>query len=188
MKKKFIISVMFEDRVGIIADVTETVKNLGGNLEDITQTVMRGYFSMILLAAFDNDMTAETIQNRLSQTPGCEQFSISVREFNASAAPAKTNGSDADDNPNVYMLTASGPDQSGLVAKIAGYLKERDINIRDLTTCVTDSGDYSMIMEIVIPADTDVSQLQRSLATCLASNRLNIGLRHYRLFRETNEI
>ena len=52
MSKPYMISVMSHDRVGIIADVTGAIKSLHGNLEDLSQTVMKGYFTMLLLATF----------------------------------------------------------------------------------------------------------------------------------------
>ena len=43
-KKVYIISVLIQDRIGIIRDVTGCVTELGGNLTDLNQIVMGGVF------------------------------------------------------------------------------------------------------------------------------------------------
>ena len=65
----FVISVMEQDRVGIIADVSGIIKKLGGNLADVSQTVMRGYFTMILLADFTREVTAGEIRDAFAENP-----------------------------------------------------------------------------------------------------------------------
>jgi len=43
---KIIVSVLGKDRVGIIAEITTIIANLGGNIIDINQTIFRELFSM----------------------------------------------------------------------------------------------------------------------------------------------
>ena len=62
---KFILSIMSQDRVGIVADVAGAIKALRGNLEDMTQTVLRGYFTMILLAEFPDKHFFGSVQCKL---------------------------------------------------------------------------------------------------------------------------
>ena len=44
-----IVTVIGKDRVGIIADVTALLAQYGVNVLDISQTLMQGYFTMIML-------------------------------------------------------------------------------------------------------------------------------------------
>ncbi|MBN4071716.1 ACT domain-containing protein [Desulfotalea psychrophila] len=50
MSKQVVISVMSKDRPGIIADVTTVIYDLGGDLADLNQSVLGGYFTMLLIA------------------------------------------------------------------------------------------------------------------------------------------
>ena len=43
-----IVTVIGKDRVGIIADVTALLAQYGVNVLDISQTVMQGYFTMMM--------------------------------------------------------------------------------------------------------------------------------------------
>lgn len=44
-----IVSVIGKDKSGIIAAVSTALFNLGVNIEDISQTIMQDYFTMIML-------------------------------------------------------------------------------------------------------------------------------------------
>lgn len=46
---RVIISVIGKDRVGIIAEVTSVMREANVNVLDISQTIMQGFFAMILI-------------------------------------------------------------------------------------------------------------------------------------------
>ena len=46
---KAIVTVLGKDKVGIIADVAIIMKECGVNICDISQTLMQGYFTIIML-------------------------------------------------------------------------------------------------------------------------------------------
>ena len=50
---KAIITVIGKDKVGIIATVSNACARFGANILDISQTVLREYFSMIMLVEID---------------------------------------------------------------------------------------------------------------------------------------
>lgn len=53
MKTRAILSVMGEDRVGIVAAVSRTLAEAGANIEDIRQTLIAGTLSMTMLVMVD---------------------------------------------------------------------------------------------------------------------------------------
>ena len=65
----FAVSVMFRDQVGIVASVSAAIQKLGGNLHDVTQTVLQGYFSMLLLADMPKTVSKEEIIKALEALP-----------------------------------------------------------------------------------------------------------------------
>ena len=58
MNNRAVVSVVGKDRVGIIARVAATLADNGVNILDISQTILQGFFTMIMLvdlgAAGDN--------------------------------------------------------------------------------------------------------------------------------------
>jgi glycine cleavage system transcriptional repressor len=179
--QRYAISVMFHDQVGIVADVSDAIRRLNGNLLDVSQTVLQEYFTMILLADFSQETSKQAILDALQQIPSLKGACFGVLlcpEDHIITTPVKPEDS--------YVLTASGPDHPGLVATVAAYLKERGINIVDLSSR-NHQGNYTMIWQIQIPKDLDVLKLQKSMKIAF-QDQLDIGLRHDALFRVTNEI
>ncbi len=52
--KKAIISVIGKDMVGIIAKVCTYLSGAGANIEDISQTILQGYFTMMMVVDLSN--------------------------------------------------------------------------------------------------------------------------------------
>jgi ACT domain-containing protein len=55
VKTRAILSVLGEDRVGIVAAVSAALAENGANIEDIRQTIITGIFSMTMLVTVDED-------------------------------------------------------------------------------------------------------------------------------------
>ncbi len=53
MKMKAVITVTGKDKVGIIATASAECSKWGANIIDISQTVMKDYFAMIMLVEID---------------------------------------------------------------------------------------------------------------------------------------
>lgn len=174
---------MSSDRVGIVADVTGAIKALHGNLDDMSQTVLKGYFTMILLAHFPDGTKEDTLRKALHAVKGLSTFEIGVLPYKApeQIEPAPANGD------HTYVLTASGPDKEGLVAAISEYLRLKNINIIDLAT-KNDHGTYIMMLLVNLSEGTDVGKLKRSLQIAMEEHGLTVELRHQAIFRKANEI
>ncbi len=68
MKTRAVLSVLGEDRVGIVAAVSAALAETGTNIEDISQTIISGIFSMTMLVTIDEDVHPfETVQARLAE-------------------------------------------------------------------------------------------------------------------------
>jgi len=178
----YVISVMAQDRVGIVADVTTAIKGLRGNLADMSQTVLCGYFTMILVASFPAEIAADQICRRLREVEGNTPFAVGVQSpdkaLHQETPPAKN---------NQYVLTAIGPDRIGLVAAVSEYMRQKNINIEDLSTCI-DEGFYTMVLLLDLAPGTDVAKLKHSLQIAMEDIALSVELRHHAIFRTTNEI
>lgn len=67
MKTPAILSVLGEDRVGIVAAVSRTLADSGANIEDIRQSIISGIFSMTMLVTVDEEAIAfDELQKRLT--------------------------------------------------------------------------------------------------------------------------
>jgi ACT domain-containing protein len=56
MKSKAILTVLGQDRVGIVYGISKELSENGVNIEDISQTIMQDYFTMIMLVTIDESL------------------------------------------------------------------------------------------------------------------------------------
>ena len=61
-----IVTVIGTDKVGIIAQVTTALANLDVNILDVSQTIMHGAFTMMLLAKIPDDASFKTVKQKLT--------------------------------------------------------------------------------------------------------------------------
>jgi len=68
MKTRAVVTVLGEDRVGIVARLSTELADTGTNIEDIRQAVLEGLFSMTMLVTVDEEATPfDEVQSRLRE-------------------------------------------------------------------------------------------------------------------------
>lgn len=67
--KKIIITLTGADKVGIVAKITDTLAKCGVNIEDIRQSIMQGYFIMMMLCDIKgSELSFKEIKEQLTKT------------------------------------------------------------------------------------------------------------------------
>ena len=76
MQTRAIVSVLGDDRVGIVAAVATTLAEAGANIEDIRQSIVGGIFSMTMLTTIEEDVTpfddVQRMLNGVGETLGVQ--------------------------------------------------------------------------------------------------------------------
>ncbi len=183
-QEQFVLSIMTRDRVGIIYEVSKAISELGGNIADVRQSVLCGYFTMILLASFPPKMTQRAIERKLAEVDSHSETPIEavVRKAGDSALASFS------PNPeNAYVLTATGSDHIGIVATVTSFCVRHNINILDLSTTVSD-GAYVMILVIDLNHCASIDAVRSDLQQFSAQTGLKMVLQHYDIFKAVNEI
>ncbi len=68
MRTPAILSVLGEDRVGIVASISRVLADSNANIEDIRQSIIGGIFSMTMLVSVDEEaISFEDLQSKLSE-------------------------------------------------------------------------------------------------------------------------
>lgn len=183
-QEQFVISIMSRDRVGIVYEVSKAISELGGNIADIRQSVLCGYFTMILLASFPAKVTQRSIERKLAEVDAASETAIDAAVKKVEAAALTSYSPDPE---NAYVLTASGADKIGFVATVTSLCVRHNINILDLSTTVSD-GAYVMILVIDLNHCASISEVRRDIQQFSQETGLKIVLQHYDIFRAVNEI
>jgi len=181
MPKDFVLTVMSLDRVGIVAGVAEAVTGLGGNIDAISQTVMQGYFTIIVTVRFDGDLDPAALRDavRASGAPG--ELEVSVKERAVLEAPGVVPDADR------FILSITGPDQRGIIHRICAYLVSRGINIEDLYAYAQDSK-FLLIAQLQVPPGLEVERLQMDVASLWPGEQMRVSLQHENIFLATNQV
>jgi ACT domain-containing protein len=80
MKTRAILSVLGEDRTGIVAAVSAALETDGVNIEDTRQTIVGGIFSMTMLVTVDEDETPiDRVRSSLDEVAGRLDVQISLQ-------------------------------------------------------------------------------------------------------------
>jgi glycine cleavage system transcriptional repressor len=195
MHQHYVISVVSRDRIGIVADVSSALAALGGDIADLRQSVLRDYFTMILLASFPEGVSADAIQRQTAQISASDLPPLHVTVIVADALDEGASvvhrrssvvGRPSPAQPN-YLLTARGPDRVGFVASVSAFCARNGLNILDLATTVAD-GRYVMMLLVDVSRCADLDAVRRQLQEFGQANGLEAVLQHEAIFRATNEV
>ena len=183
-QEHFVISIISRDHVGIIYEVSKALSDLNGNIADVRQSVLCGYFTMILLASFPAGVTQRAIERKLAEA---DAHSETALEAVVKKADQTAIVSFSPKPENTYVLTATGADQIGFVATVASFCVKHNINILDLSTTVSD-GEYVMILLIDLNHYISISEVRRDLQEFSRETGFKIVLQHRDIFKAMNEI
>lgn len=177
---RYMISVVVPDRVALLRDITTPLTDMGANIDGISQTVVEGYFTVLLTASFEDGRSADAIRAALSEHFERGAASIDVRVYDAPAARRHVTG-------DRYVVIVTGVDRQGVLKAVTTFLAERGINIEDWHVAF-DPPRVTHIGEITVPTTLDISQLQDGFREVLNGLGLRGFVQHENIFRVTNEV
>src|SRR5512140_399107 len=171
----FVISITTRDRVGIIYEVTKAISELNGNIADIRQSILCGYFTMILLASFPPGATQRAIERKLAEADSNSESALRamVRKADDDALDASISMPET-----AYVLTATGHNRIGFVATVTSFCAQHNINIIDLSTTTSDEA-YVMILAIDLNHIESIGDMRRELQKFSQEHGLQTVLQHY---------
>ena len=178
----YVITIMSRDRVGIVADVTGALLALGGNVDAMSQTVMSGYFTIIITASFPESVTPSRLVEAVEEAGDEGELAVSVKPWTPADAQQVVGGA-----CDRFVLSIMGADKPGIIAKISGFLSSRNINIEDLYAYVED-GRFVLISQVMVPRAMDVGQLQIDLENLWKKSGMVAYFQHENIFLATNRV
>ena len=180
----FVISIMSKDQIGIIAEVSEKIRQIGGDIADIRQSVLCGYFTMILLVSFPQGTLKSEVESRFSNENRSDEYHLLVSVKTVQQQIPMTSASFPE---NTYVLTVTGRDQIGFVAAVTKFCAEKRINILDLST-TRKNDQYVMILFIDISQSQNIASIRNDLDLLSRETGFEVVIQHYNIFRAINEI
>ncbi len=184
MAKQYIMSLMAVDRVGILAALTNALDDLGGNILELSQAVIRRFFTMIVAVEFPPERDPEIIVEHIRSV--CRPFGVEVsfKDPSNEVIPAPMTESTSADR---YVLTITGVDRKGALRKISRRLAQEGIDIIDLHG-VSHEGEngFSAFMELVSPLGVDLLKIVQELQQSSLEENLTLTLQHRAILQATS--
>ena len=146
-----VVTVVGDDRPGIVATVTKALFDAGCNLEDVTSTILRGHFSMMLMVRPPGSV--EELEGQVAGSLDSEGLTVTVKAVSEA---------DVEIAPPTHMVSVYGADKPGIVYRVAQALADSQANVTDLTSRVI--GDpaapvYALMIEVSAGPDLDIEAL-----------------------------
>jgi glycine cleavage system transcriptional repressor len=162
------IAAIGRDRPGIVASVSRVLYDLGCNVEDSSMTLLRGNFSMMLVIACPDELSADGARDAMQ--PACDELGLTFSVL------------EVDDRETVpkptHILTVYGGDKPGILMATTELLAADGVNITDLNSRLV--GDrqpvYALILELEVPPAVDVAGLDARLKTAASEIGVDVVL------------
>lgn len=151
MPRFLLLTAVGRDGPGLVAGLTEALRDHMCSVEDSSMTRLRGDFAMMVLVRHP-DAPLEPVLERLRAVAGDLNLTLNAREL----GPEERNAEP--DAGETFHINVYGADRTGIVHAISTVIAERGANITDLRTTVAGSPErpiYVMLIEAAAAPDED---------------------------------
>ncbi|MEI8374562.1 MAG: ACT domain-containing protein [Planctomycetota bacterium] len=178
----YVLNVMSDDHPGIVAAVSNAIESLGGNIDACSQTVLGGYFTLIMICSVPESIDPDALAGRVLEAgAGGFDFRVMVRPSRGLRRPVTQESCDR------FVISAFGKDQPGVVRRFSQYLAGKDINIVDLYGDRKDD-EFVLVGQLEVPQHWDIRMLQTDLEQMGLDLGFTVKLQHENVFVATNQL
>lgn len=173
MAKQYVITLTAANRVGILAALTTAMAELGGDLQEVSVTVMRKFFTIIVAADFPEDREPRVIIDHIRDIGRPFGIEVCLKD------PAREILQD-EPRPGVavHFLTVTGHNQPGLMRLVSSRLAQDGIDIADLYAWRNEEngGSFDMVLELLVPPDVEIAAVEKELEARGAAAGLSVRI------------
>ncbi len=183
--KKIIISVLGQDRPGIIAAIARILFENDGNIENVSQTSLQSEFAGIFIVAIPDILAQADLEQRMATALDGMDLQVHIKPVEA------RHEADMPLTVESFIITTRGPDQKGLVARVTEVIARHNVNVTNCQAVFKGGDDPNsniMIYEVDIPPETDQQELFGDLRRKGAELNLQVSIQHRDIFEVLNRI
>jgi len=181
---QFAVTVLGTDRPGIVCDVSTLLAEMGCNIENVSQTVLRQEFAGIFVVSTSKSCETNDVEGKLNEALADKglQISVQVIEETESAAPVQT---------EPFVVVSIGEDRVGLVSAVTCVMRAYGVNIVNMqfvSRSTSFPGKTVAIYEVDVPTGQNLSEFVTALKAKAEEVGLEISVQHKRIFADTCRI
>lgn len=184
---KALISVLGNDQPGIMAAVASVITERGGNIENLSQTLLQSVFGALLMVSMPEDSQCDELKEALQSVSQKMKLSIHVDPWDEQLTPWQANPPEV----QPYILTVIGPDRRGLVAEVSTQLARHGVNITNIQAIFKGGKnpmDNLMVFEVDVPRETVMQDLRDDLDEVGRRLDIEIDTQHRKIFESVSNI
>ncbi len=168
-RETVLVSASGRDQPGIVDSVSGVIFDAGANLEDSRMAILGGEFALFVLVVGGAEQL-ESIRGGLAAVASELDLELQIKPVVSPGPSSAVVG---------YSLQAVALDHPGIVHRITGILRDRGVNVASLDTSlnqapITGAPIFSLEMEVQVPVDQAVNELQAELQAAAAEENIDI--------------
>ena len=165
-----------KDRPGLVAAISEALSEMGCNIEDSSMTILKNQFAMILIVEPPPQLSEEEFGKKIKEAAKSVELRVTF-EVVGDEALDTTKWKDA----QRYVVSVFGEDSVGIVYRISSTLAAHGANIANVKTKLLKRKDrpdiFSMVLEVDIPPEAHLEELEDNLKQVAQELSLDVSLR-----------
>lgn len=188
---KIAVSILGIDCPGVVYLVSSTLSALECNIEEISQTILKGQFAAIFIAEKPDALTEDTVHGSLVKAIDARGMSLSVivRSLDEEAVYHGEPG-------EPFVITLEGEDGLNVVASFTRIFAENKVNIENMKALMPDLPEGQadaapravQVFEISLPLSIDRAALRRTLEDKARDMGLRVSMQHRDIFEAVHRV
>ena len=177
---KIAVSILGIDCPGVVYLVSSTLSALQCNMEEISQTILKGQFAAIFIAEKPDALTEDKVHSELVKAIDARDMSLSVivRSLDEKAVYHGEPG-------EPFVITVDGEDGLNVVASFTRIFAENKVNIENMKALMPDMPE---VFEISLPLSIDRTALRRTLEDKARDMGLRVSMQHRDIFEAVHRV
>ena len=188
---KIAVSILGIDCPGVVYLVSGTLSALRCNIEEISQTILKGQFAAIFIAEKPDALTEDKVHSELVKAIDARDMSLSVivRSLDEKAVYHGDPG-------EPFVITVDGEDGLNVVASFTRIFAENKVNIENMKALMPDVPEDQpesrrralQVFEISLPLSIDRTALRRTLEDKARDMGLRVSMQHRDIFEAVHRV
>jgi len=182
---RIVISVIGRDCPGVVYAITSALAREKCNIEELSQTILKGQFASIFIVSAPEGVTEEDVQRVVTLNLENRNMDLTV-----AARSFETDTFESGEDTEPFVVTVNGSDQPEIIAMISSIFAEQKVNIESLKAIRMPDGSNEcvLVFEVALPMSINRNAFRQMLQAKARSVNLSISIQHENIFEAIHRV
>ena len=155
------------------------------NIEELSQTILKGQFASIFIVSAPEGVTEEDVQRVVTLNLESRNMDLTVAARNF-----ETDTFESGEETEPFVVTVNGSDQPEIIAMISSIFAEQKVNIESLKAIRMPDGSNEcvLVFEVALPMSINRNAFRQMLQAKARSVDLSISIQHENIFEAIHRV